>query len=712
MKSLKTISKAVLVISLLGLVACQNTNKTSSFTNSISNSYSSNKSSLDINNLSINFYIDNNKTNVKIKNGVFEVPYHSKKQMHFMGWSYYKDGDVFSFESELEIKLDEVKNYFANGNTIDLFANYEDEASVITKGNVEKTYILYSKTLNSISLEEPIKEGYRFMGWTNIENSSEVIFKADLTINYTKIASYLNSNKILILYPVFELYSSNIDLYPYSKAEQMASIHINTMDGIAIDDKSLINPNEHKGKDGELPVYDYVGATISVSDCETEYALSNVEGQVKVRGNYTSTYKKKPIRIKFNNKQKMLGLNNNNKFKSWVLLAEWKDSSLLRNAIANYVGNSILETEGCYCSDFRFVNVYLNGQYNGVYLLVEQQQIDPYRVNIPESKLPTDDVKTGYMLELDGYYINEPALQRFTISYQGIKNLTGGFTITNDINNQAQHDYVAKCVQNIYKVIYDAIKNDHSSLVTYPYHTLSESGDYIVDSTITSSHEAIDKVLDIKSLLNMYILHEICQDRDLGWSSFYFSLDMSENGSKKITFNAPWDFDYAMGNSTFSNAMRADLANQSQMINDGRLKRNSYGSYKFSSSTELKASDFRFTNKEALYVRNNDNPWLSIFCGEEWFAKKVSERWNEIKNTNVFPNCSEMIDFYNEKYNSYFDNNFTKWGESMGLKLDQYQPTLVSYFVNHKQATDYLKIWFNARIEGLDQAIKTYYGNL
>ena len=110
--------------------------------------------------------------------------------------------------------------------------------------------------------------------------------------------------------------------------------------------------------------------------------LNNVSGKVKVRGNYTSSYDKKPIRIKFDKKQKMLGLNNDNELKSWVLLANWKDSSMLRDASAFYLANALLESDGYYSSDFRFVKVYLNDSYNGVYLLVEQQQINKYRYNL------------------------------------------------------------------------------------------------------------------------------------------------------------------------------------------------------------------------------------------------------------------------------------------------------------------------------------------
>ena len=193
-------------------------------------------------------------------------------------------------------------------------------------------------------------------------------------------------------------------------------IDIATQDGIAIDDSSLINPDEHKGMNGELPVYNYVASTISLSNC-VEGEFENVSGQVKVRGNYTSSYPKRPIRIKFDKKRAMCGLNDGQAYKSWVLLAEWKDSSMLRNATAFYLGKTIMGSDDLYTSDFRFVEVYINGAYNGVYLLAEQQQTGAGRVDINEPAKNYEGVDIGYFFEYDGYYRWEAELNQFTINY-------------------------------------------------------------------------------------------------------------------------------------------------------------------------------------------------------------------------------------------------------------------------------------------------------
>ena len=59
----------------------------------------------------------------------------------------------------------------------------------------------------------------------------------------------------------------------------------------------------------------YEVCTISVDGQEA------LPGQVKVRGNWTTNYDKKSLRIKLDNKQNLLGLNGGKKFKNWVLLA-------------------------------------------------------------------------------------------------------------------------------------------------------------------------------------------------------------------------------------------------------------------------------------------------------------------------------------------------------------------------------------------------------
>lgn len=166
--------------------------------------------------------------------------------------------------------------------------------------------------------------------------------------------------------------------------------------------------------DYEMPPAPYYeDCTITLTDEAENTVLDKVEAEVKVRGNWTTSYDKKPLRIKFKKKQSMLGLNEGQAYKSWVLLAEYKDASMLRNKTALTIAGEILEKDGLYASDAELVEVRINGEYWGVYLLAEQQQINKGRIDITEAEDDYTGTDIGYFLEFDGYYMNEDPFSGF-----------------------------------------------------------------------------------------------------------------------------------------------------------------------------------------------------------------------------------------------------------------------------------------------------------
>lgn len=472
-----------------------------------------------------------------------------------------------------------------------------------------------------------------------------------------------------------------ISNYEYFATTDLPRIDIKTENGIALDDPSLVLgwkvPNA-------VTEYDYTKAAVSVSNCEG-YELTDVAAKVKIRGNYSSTYPKRPIRIKFDKKQKMCGLSDDNKFKNWVLLADYKDSSMLRNSVALYLGNSLLNADGLYCTDFRYVEVYLNGAYNGLYLLVEQQEVkDDNRISVPEVPDPEDDpvaadtVKIGYSVEFDGYYYTENELERFTVNYNRLRWENGtyvtphqnGFSIKSDVYYEKQRDFIQKCIQNIWDIVYDATYKSHYDLTKQPFYTLDADGNKVADYTIKTPREAVEKVIDVRSLVDTYILNEICQDMDLGWSSFYMSLDMSEGGDRLLKFEAPWDWDSTLGSAAADNTKLFALNKMSH--NSGDVA---------------------------------PNPWLMVCAREGWFWTHVQAKWNALEEAGTFTGVIEMIDYFANNYVSIYKKNFDKWPECIGRKIEGQQIDLIATFKTEKQAATYLKTWLTERIENLGKLI-------
>ena len=413
----------------------------------------------------------------------------------------------------------------------------------------------------------------------------------------------------------------------------------------------------HKKKYSELPRIDivtngaqisedYIDANISVSRCDEKYGLDNVKAAIKVRGNGSAEYDKKPFRIKFYEKQVMLGLNDDLMAKNWVLINEYNDRSRMRNFSAYFISNYLFNHDGYYSTDMMFVEVYINGKYNGLYLLCEQQQINDSRVDINKVKDEYTGVDIGYFFELDTYYYNEKEIETFAIDYKyGLKYRNGHtcpkskfqnhYTIKSDIYSVEQNEFIKEVVENIFFIIYDALNGKHNN----GYYTLDKSYNLIKDTSIKTSKEAIERVLDLRSYVDMFIIQDLAQNVDIGWSSFYFAFDASSSGEHKLILEAPWDFDWAMG-SSFAFKEGLFCVDEDESGRDTTL---------------------------ADYV----NPWMLLFANTDWFYDLVKARWQELKQTNAFNDLYEAIDILTNKYASNFTSEFALWPKSMTKVLDR-----------------------------------------
>ena len=113
---------------------------------------------------------------------------------------------------------------------------------------------------------------------------------------------------------------------------------------------------------------------------------------IRGRGNSTwEWYDNKPYRIKLNKKHKMLGMA---KAKSWVLLANYRDVTDMMNTYVFELGRMMGLP---YTNHTRYVELFVNNKYVGVYQLTEQVQQGSNRVNVSDDRgiLLTLDVDDG-----------------------------------------------------------------------------------------------------------------------------------------------------------------------------------------------------------------------------------------------------------------------------------------------------------------------------
>lgn len=145
------------------------------------------------------------------------------------------------------------------------------------------------------------------------------------------------------------------------------------------------------------------GSTLSIDGAGRFDDLESVTMSIRGRGNSTWGWPKKPYNIKLDSKAEILGMP---KHKRWCLLANYMDRTLMRNKVAYYLAEqtSLAWTPRC-----EYVELFLNGKYQGQYLVAEHIKVDKNRVNITEME-PTDiagdAVTGGYLLELDFHFDN------------------------------------------------------------------------------------------------------------------------------------------------------------------------------------------------------------------------------------------------------------------------------------------------------------------
>lgn len=356
----------------------------------------------------------------------------------------------------------------------------------------------------------------------------------------------------------------------------------------------------------------YVSCVVDVFNCKKSQIIDEASAGVKVRGNssaYDGDVEKilsnpVPYRIKFDSKTNMLGLNNGAKCKSWVLLKS--DWDLIRNDIALRFGRAIIG-DNAFCSDAQFVHLYVNDKFQGIYVLCEQSQVNPKRVNITEPKKGYTGTDIGYYLELDNYAQGEEGNYFFTVDYGGykVKDIRGTsrkfvpaeYSIKSDVYSQEQIDFIDKYLNNLFEIVYRACEKKE-------YLTFDENYD-LVKSKYKNAKDTISAVMDVQSVVDMYLLYEIVHDYDCGEGSFYMCIDFAKDSKcPKLQFTSPWDFNWAYNDST-SRYWAAAFSEQSFV--------DEYG--------------------------DRSNPWFIVLMKQKWFSDMAKQKWSGLSKAGVIKGC-------------------------------------------------------------------------
>ena len=229
---------------------------------------------------------------------------------------------------------------------------------------------------------------------------------------------------------------------------------------------------------------------------------------IKGHGNHTwREYAKKPYRLKFEDKVEPLGMKKNRHF---TLLPHVDDNLVY---LRNTVGFELSRLIGMsYTPAQEPVEVVLNGDYVGLYMLTEKIRVGKNRVEITEQDdLATDpdEITGGWLLEIDNYEYDDQIFIRNEIRDQDCLNMT---IHEPEVLSREQRSYITSFIKDTDKAIYSPNK----------------------------SSKIWEKYIDMDTLARYYIVREIVDDAESFRGSCYIHKERGRD--TKLIFGPVWDF--------------------------------------------------------------------------------------------------------------------------------------------------------------------------
>lgn len=313
----------------------------------------------------------------------------------------------------------------------------------------------------------------------------------------------------------------------FMESENIPAVFIDTASG-SLDYLHEDKENEETGK-----------ICVVREDGVTEYQdeLPRISG----RGNSTWEYEKKPYALKLKDPQPLCGLDQSDR---WRLLALWREDSRLDNKIAMDISE---ELGLAYSTQGTWVDLYLNGEYRGIYLLTESVSVGEGRVDI-------------HNLEKENKRLN-PSIEQGTAERYEDRN-SKGYLLENGTGTDGGY-----LIEKDHPKHWEAEENGFVTsrgdyfTINAPGHASREQVSYIqgfvdnIDRQIQSGDSAVWERLDLTSFAARFLVDEIALETDAGSTSMFFYKD---RGDEKLYSGPAWDYDNAFGETSGSGGMFVD----------------------------------------------------------------------------------------------------------------------------------------------------------
>ncbi|MBQ6550983.1 MAG: CotH kinase family protein [Lachnospiraceae bacterium] len=246
---------------------------------------------------------------------------------------------------------------------------------------------------------------------------------------------------------------------------------------------------------------EFTGNTVTFVDPEhPEYCLTDSNVTFHGRGNSSWGYfDKRGYALKLSEKTSVFGMA---EAKSWCLIANANDGTLMKNRIAYEIAKA---GSFPWSPDCTFADVWINGDYRGLYLLVEKTEVSPERLDLRD--------RNGVLMELDNYFYMDK-----DVWFQS--DVTGAYVSVKDAVSKGS---VAPA--EIFKEKFEALE--------FGLHTVG------------TPWEELTEIADMESFAELYLINEMLLNKEIIATGLFMYID----GEDDLIHAGPvWDFDTCMNN--------------------------------------------------------------------------------------------------------------------------------------------------------------------
>lgn len=344
----------------------------------------------------------------------------------------------------------------------------------------------------------------------------------------------------------------------------------------------------HSNKDEKYP---YNSMIIRDPTGKYDFCAENTV-EIKGRGNSSwELYDKKGYQLNFEEDVSLIGCE---KARKWVLLANASDDSLMRNQLVFQMAKKM---EMDFVPAFEYVDLWMDGEYLGTYLLGEKVEIGTSRLNLTNENGTLFERDEAFYFEEENWFYSHSMQRHFVVK-----------------------DSVSEEQTAIVKAMKD-LEAALDGLMFYLYTTPPKS----------IAIESLSTMIDVDSFVKYYLINEYV----LNCESFSTSFFWYKDGLEDVMHLGPiWDYDTCMGNDGVA-------------VTEGRAKEDSLFAYLLAiPAFQIRAEQLYEKYKEAFETLSSSVQSIKEQIAES--AEMNYLRWDVLGKEQPKPSAERFGDSFDE----------------------------------------------------------------